>query len=342
MEFVNQQQGGGGGLKDLATLMGLLGLGEGQGEEERQSKAQQAQQAYYEGLIGQQVAAGGREQEKLGMTKAEAAAAAKERLAAEEARQETRRYQQEATLRDIKARESEEGYKNFAQIMASPDYTQEEKRRIASKRSPEAAAVEAEIKKEKGEKFTAGLEEAYKGAAKNPKSIAAFLESQKAIPDYEEMLKSVDWQRLNQGMPAPQPGLLSRLLGGGGAGTPAVSAVGQGGVWQHQIPQATEFRRPEEEQQVALPTESVPPSVDKVMEVAGVTGRNAAPPFVYEPGGPSAMPGVVQQPGFLENFLQQISDYTASRPERVPVERYPYPIGHGVPPTPPIDPRLLQ
>lgn len=404
MAFVNQQQQGGGGLKDLASLMGLLGLGEGQGEEERQSKAQQALQAYYEGQIAQQAAAGGRSKEELDIRRGELTGAAEERKAAAQERSAAEKYRQEQAAREIQAKEDLAAVNTLNQIMGSTDFTKEEKRAAAMKVNPRVAAgIQEEMaaaKKGRQEKFTTGLEGAYKGFAKDPKTIAAFLKTQGAVPDYAEMLKSADWQALNQGMPAAQPGWLSRMFGGGSERERAVAAAakvappavaGEASVSPSVVPAAPRpmaftgyepvvegpIRRgygavregtvggpalPEllsKALGLAAPPSTgrgyytpnapiveapVGPPVDKVMEVAGVTDRNAAAPFVSAPGGPSAMPGVVQQPGFLENFLKQISDYGASRPERVPAERYPYPIGHGVPPPMggPIDPRLLQ
>jgi hypothetical protein len=219
-----QQQGGGGGLKDLGVLMGLLGLGPEQDEQERLNKAQQTQQAYYEGMIGQQQAAGRRSQEELDIRRGELTAAAEERKAAAQERIAAEKFRQEQLIREAQAKESEEEYKNFVQIMASPDYTPAEKRRIASKRSPGAAAVEAEMKKERVGEFTKGLEDVYK---KGPKQIATYLKNQEAIPGMKEVMQDpgIRWAELNAGMPAAQPGFLSRLLGGGSERERAVATA---------------------------------------------------------------------------------------------------------------------
>jgi hypothetical protein len=389
-----QQEGE--GTKDLEVLMELLGLGSGQGKEETAARSQQAQQAYYEGLIGQQKAQSATELEKLGITKSEAAAAAKERLAAEAARRGTEAFQRDAALRDIQAKEDAQAIATLREIMGSTDFTKEEKRAAAMKVNPRVAAgIQEEMataKKGRQEKFTAGLEKAYEGVGKDPKAIATFLKNQEAMPDYEEMLKSADWQRLNQGMPAPQPGLLSRLFGGGaGAGTQtAVTAPGSAMPVGSAPPLNPALAKGEAGRRASLARTTVQPEAEfeylpgypsakpdymygiKTPIPADVVNRietdpryqsaeaelvkgamdwwnkRGETPFRSMAGGPSAMPPTIQQPpelGFLENFLKQISDYAGSRPERVPAERYPYPIGHGVPPPvggSTIDPRLLQ
>jgi hypothetical protein len=227
-------QGDGGGLKDLATLMGLLGLGEGQGKEERQSREQQAQQAYYEGLIGQQAAAGGRAEQELADRRTEAKAAGEERLAAAALRK-----LQEEELG--KARERDTQFKEDTLAQAAMEKALEgvsdlkERQAIIGNFNPRAAAAF-----QKGEeakkgiatgKFKKGLEQAYKTAGEKgrPGDVAKYLETQKAIPGIEEIMQdpSIGWQALNQGMPAAQPSWLSRMLGGGGTPAPA---VGQGSV----------------------------------------------------------------------------------------------------------------
>jgi hypothetical protein len=419
-----QQQQGGGGFKDLASLMELLGLGSEQGletrKEETAAKSQQALQAYYEGLVGQQKAGTeaqtATEREKLGLQEKQLAAQERAALAAELAQREAKEFQQQATLRDIAAKD----LPKLQEALAGRDAEEKE---ILLKAANVKEGLEEIAKKRQG-KFTTGLGKAYEGFAKDPKAIAAFLKAQENKPGYEEMVKSADWQTLNQGLPAAQPGLLSRLFGG--AGTPAAvtaSSVGPATVGNYgpmAAPEAPEYRygtgtrvipavggiekpvtvpaefRYEEgypsakpnymygiktpipadvinrvesdpryrsaEQDVLLaikdwwnreraPSEAINAVGSEVTPYRYGTGAQevpptteAAPPFVSS-GGPSAMPGVIQQPGFLENLLNQISDYTASRPERVPAERYPYPIGHGVPPPvggATIDPRLLQ
>ena len=348
MAFVTQQEGDG-GLKDLGVLMGLLGLGPGEEEEGRLAKGQQAQQAYYEGMIGQQAAAGGRAEQELADRRAEAKAAGEERLAAAALRKLQEQELIDARSRDIQYKEDTLAQTAMEKALEGVNDPKERQAIIGNFNPRAAAAFQKGEEAKKGiatGRFKKGLEQAYKTAGEKgrPGDVAKYLKTQEVIPGMEEIMQdpSVEWQRLNQGMPAPQPGWLSRMFGDGGAGTPAAVAPSS---FRPIAPENFSTPLSGSMGMAAAPQlPPVPPPVDKVMEVAGVTGRNAAPPFVYEPGGPSAMPGVVQQPGFLENFLKQISDYTASRPERVPVERYPYPIGHGVPPTVggPIDPRLLQ
>jgi hypothetical protein len=234
--FLQQQEDG--GMGDLETLMKLLGLGEGQGEQERLNKAQQSQQAYYEGLIGQQQAAGGRAEQELADRRAEAKAAGEERLAAAALRK-----LQEEEL--INARNRDIQYKKDALAQAAMEKALEgvtdpkERQAIIGNFNPEAAAAfQKGEEAKKGiatEKFSKELGKAYKTAGEKgtTKGITGFLEQQeKTNPYYEELLKSADWPALNAGLPAPQPGILDRLLGaisGKSVPTPP-PPVGQGGA----------------------------------------------------------------------------------------------------------------
>jgi hypothetical protein len=227
------------GLGDLETLMGLLGLGEGQRKEETAAKSQQAQQAYYEGLIGQQSAQSATELEKLGITKSEAAAQAAERLEAAKLRNLQQQELEGARNRDIQYKE--DALAQGAMEKALEGVTDPKERQlIIGNFNPRAAAAFQKGEEAKKEiatgKFKKGLEQAYKAAGEKgrPGDVAKYVETQKAIPGIEEIMQdpSVRWQELNQGLPAPQPGFLDRLLGAiGGKSVPAPPPpVGQGGV----------------------------------------------------------------------------------------------------------------
>jgi hypothetical protein len=112
----------------------------------------------------------------------------------------------------------------------------------------------------------------------------------------------------------------------------AVSAVGQGGVWQHQVPQAAQFQRPEE----ALVRLFAP-------EVSAVQ------PGEYQPGAefprqPVTGPAGAGPQWTVQDLLSKLM-MDKSEQERLPWTYGPWtpPTGGGLPPTVsgPIDPRLL-
>lgn len=221
-----QQQGGGDEASQLAMAMEMLGFGKGQEGVRGQlalGREQLQEEAGYHGR-GQDI-----EEKRL--------AEETKRTAGQEAfnqwvkEQEIERQKEERKYRaDQLAGESMKGRLDVAKTMMSDTGIPiADRQKMWAQFDPAIkdmlAAGAEQADKTKVEELLPKLQAVYaKGAPKG--ELEALLAG---YPKNILQRPEIDWQKEAQGIPAAQPGWLSRIFGGG-AGTPTAPPVGQGGI----------------------------------------------------------------------------------------------------------------